>query len=57
VADSKRHWQRCGTRDDAGARAVLERDMGRRADVAAAVEIDATEYRILMAAARAKGQP
>jgi hypothetical protein len=54
-ADSPVAW--FSTREDAGAKAVIERDMGNSADVAAAVEIDATEYRILRAATRAGRRP
>jgi hypothetical protein len=45
------------TQEDAGVKAIRERDRGNSADVAEAVEIDATEYRILRAAARAGRRP
>jgi hypothetical protein len=45
------------THEGTGAKAVLERDLGRSADVAEAVEIDVAEYRILRTAAQARIRP
>jgi hypothetical protein len=61
VVNRARRHQRLGNMvehaQDPGAKALLERDLGGSADVAEAVEIDATEYWILRAAARARIRP